>query len=150
MLKEEYIFFDEDLATKEDALKFISHQAVNLGLTDNEIGLLGDFQKREEEFSTGLQGGFAIPHAKSDYAKKAAILYVSSKHELEGWETLDETAVTHLFALIVPKTSAGEEHLMMISKLATSLLEDEFKDNLKSISDKEQLKEYILKNMEEN
>lgn len=150
MLKEEYIFLDEDLATKEDALKFISHQAINLGLTDDENGLLEDFQKREKEFSTGLQGGFAIPHAKSDYAKKAAILYVSCKHELKGWETLDETAVTHLFALIVPKTSAGEEHLMMISKLATSLLEDEFKDNLKSISDKEELKEYILKNMEEN
>ena len=37
---------------------------------------------------------------------------------------------------------------MMISKLATCLLEDDFKETLKSVTDKKELKDYILKNME--
>jgi PTS system fructose-specific IIA component len=52
--------------------------------------------------------------------------------------------------LIVPKEAAGNEHLMMISQLATNLLEDEFRDEVKSATDKSVLKEYILKNMKEN
>ena len=35
----------------------------------------------------------------------------------------------------------------MISKLATCLLEDDFKDKIKSTSDKSELKDYILKNI---
>ncbi len=64
--------------------------------------------------------------------------------------TLDDTKVNYAFALIVPKEAAGNEHLMMISQLATNLLEDEFRDEVKSATDKSVLKEYILKNMKEN
>ena len=51
-------------------------------------------------------------------------------------QTLDDSKVKYLFALIVPMENAGNEHLLMISKLATSLLEDEFKDKVKSSTDK--------------
>lgn len=150
MFKEEYIYFDVDVKTKKEALEFISNQALALGLTDNKEGLLKDFLEREKEFSTGLQDGFAIPHAKSSHAKKIAIIYLNIKNEIHDWETLDGTSVTDLFALIVPKENAGNEHLMMISKLAANLLEDTFKDVVKSSSDKSKLKEYILKIMKED
>lgn len=148
MVKEDYIYFNIDAATKEEALEFISDKAYELGVTDNRDGLLGDFLKREEEFSTGIQDEFAIPHAKSDHAKKIAIFYVTSKNPLE-WETMDGTKVKYMFALIVPTENAGNDHLMMISKLATNLLEDEFKDTVKSCTDKSVLKEYLLKKMKE-
>ena len=119
MIKENYIFFDIDAKNKE------------------------------EEYSTGLQDEFAIPHAKSTHAKEVAIFFVKCKNELD-WETLDDSKVKYLFALIVPMKNAGNEHLLMISKLATSLLEDEFKDKVKSSTDKAELKEYILKIMKED
>lgn len=150
MFKEEYIFFDVDVNTKTEVLEFISNQALKLGLTDNRDGLLNDFLKREEEFSTGLQDGFAIPHAKSSHAKKIAIIYVGCKNQIKEWETLDNSSVTNLFALIVPKENAGNEHLMMISKLATNLLEDEFKNTVRSSDNKSMLTEYILKIMKED
>ena len=111
--------------------------------------MLGDFLKREEEYSTGLQDEFAIPHAKSTHAKEVAIFFVKCKNELD-WETLDDSKVKYLFALIVPMENAGNEHLLMISKLATSLLEDEFKEKVKSSTDKAELKEYILKMMKDD
>lgn len=135
--------------TKKEALEFVSEKAEELKLTDNKEGLLCAFINREEEFSTGLQGGFAIPHAKSEYAKKAAVLYVRLKKPLLDWETMDDQPVTELFALIVPEANAGNDHLMMISKLATSLLEDDFKDTLKSLTQKTTLKNYIIKILEE-
>ncbi|MCI8957451.1 MAG: PTS sugar transporter subunit IIA [Eubacterium sp.] len=150
MFKEEYIFFDVNANTKTEVLEFISEQALALGLTDNKNELLKDFIKREEEFSTGLQDGFAIPHAKSSHAKEIAIIYVNCKNQIKEWETLDDSFVTNLFALIVPKQNAGNEHLMMIAKLATNLLEDEFKNKVKSSNNKSELSEYILKIMKED
>lgn len=143
VLKEEYLFFDVDVSTKEEALDFISQKALELGLTDNVNGLKNDFFKREEEFSTGLQDGFAIPHAKSDFAKKMGVFYVRCKHGIHDWVTMDEQKVTDLFALIVPKESADNEHLMMISKLATGLLEEEFKETVKTASHKGELMRYL-------
>ena len=55
----------------------------------------------------------------------------------------------YIFALLVPKQSAGDVHLKMISSLATALLEDEFKDTIISSNDKAELTRYILKMMEE-
>lgn len=150
MLREEYLFYDVDISTKEDALKFISHNALKLGLTDNEEGLKADFLKREEEFSTGLQDGFAIPHAKSDHAKKMGIFYVRCKNGIPEWETMDDKYVTDLFALIVPKDSADKEHLMMISKLAAGLLEEDFKKTVKTVSDKSELVKYLKKYIKED
>ena len=149
MIKENYIFFDIDAKNKEEALDFISSKAFEYGITDDKEGLLGDFLTREEEYSTGLQDEFSIPHAKSTHAKEVAIFFVKCKNELD-WETLDDSKVKYLFALIVPMKNAGNEHLLMISKLATSLLEDEFKDKVKSSTDKAELKEYILKIMKED
>lgn len=149
MIKENFIFFDIDATTKNEVLEFVCTQALAYGITDNKDGLLSDFLKREEEFSTGLQDEFAIPHAKSPYANKIAVFFVKCKNSIV-WETLDDTKVKYLFALIVPSEKAGNEHLMMISKLATNLLEDDFKTTVKSSSDKSKLKEYILKIMKED
>ena len=55
-----------------------------------------------------------------------------------------------MFALIVPKENAGNEHLMMISKLATSLLEDDFKAKIKTSDNKAELAEYISKIIKED
>ena len=69
MIKDEYIFLDVDVKTKQEALEFVSAKALELGITDDKDGLLSDFLKREKEYSTGLQDEFAIPHANSVHAK---------------------------------------------------------------------------------
>ena len=84
MIKENYIFFDIDAKNKEEALDFISSKAFEYGITDDKNGLLGDFLKREEEYSTGLQDEFAIPHAKSTHAKEVAIFLLSVRTNLIG------------------------------------------------------------------
>ena len=115
---------------------------------DDEDALYHDFLEREKEFSTGLQDGFAIPHARTDNVKKVTVMFLRNKNGID-WQTLDDKPVKYIFALLVPKQSAGDVHLKMISSLATALLEDEFKDTIISSNDKAELTRYILKIKEE-
>ncbi|RGU74006.1 PTS sugar transporter subunit IIA [Holdemanella biformis] len=146
MIEDNYIFLNEDYKSKQELLSFIAAKAEELNICDTKEGLLEDLLAREAEFSTGLQDGFAIPHARSSHVKKVSVFFIRNKSVLD-WETLDDSEVHYLFALLVPKENEGNIHLQMISKLATCLLEDDFKDKIKSTSDKSELKDYILKNI---
>lgn len=146
MIEDNYIFLNEDYKSKQELLSFIAAKAEELNICDTKEGLLEDLLAREAEFSTGLQDGFAIPHARSSHVKKVSVFFIRNKSVLD-WETLDDSDVHYLFALLVPKENEGNIHLQMISKLATCLLEEDFKDKIKSTSDKSELKDYILKNI---
>lgn len=146
MIEDNYIFLNEDYKSKQELLSFIAAKAEELNICDTKEGLLEDLLAREAEFSTGLQDGFAIPHARSSHVKKVSVFFIRNKSVLD-WETLDDSEVHYLFALLVPKENEGNIHLQMISKLATCLLEDDFKDKIKSTFDKSELKDYILKNI---
>ncbi|WP_352403494.1 PTS sugar transporter subunit IIA [Kandleria vitulina] len=148
MLNEQTIFLDVDEVDKDSILKFICKKAKALAVTDDEDVLYQDFLDREEEFSTGLQDGFAIPHARTKNVKKATVMFLRNKRDID-WVTMDDQPVKYIFALLVPEESAGNLHLKMISSLATALLEDDFKETVKSSEDKTELMNYILKNMEE-
>ncbi len=148
MLNEQTIFLDVDEVDKDSILKFICKKAKALAVTDDEDVLYQDFLDREEEFSTGLQDGFAIPHARTKNVKKATVMFLRNKRDID-WVTMDDQPVKYIFALLVPEESAGNLHLKMISSLATALLEDDFKETVKSSKDKTELMNYILKNMEE-
>lgn len=146
LIEDNYIFLNEDYKSKQELLSFIAAKAEELNICDTKEGLLEDLLAREAEFSTGLQDGFAIPHACSSHVKKVSVFFIRNKSVLD-WETLDDSEVHYLFALLVPKENEGNIHLQMISKLATCLLEEDFKDKIKSTSDKSELKDYILKNI---
>lgn len=147
MLNEQNIFLNLNLNNKQDVLEFISNKAHELNICKNISGVLEDLNHRELEYSTGLQDGFAIPHAKSEHVKEATILFLRLNTSIE-WGTMDDSKVSYIFALLVPKENEGNVHLQMISKLAVCLLEDDFKEFIKSCNDSTELKEYITKNME--
>lgn len=148
MLEQENIFLNEDLNSKKEILEFIANKALELGISYDKDGLLKDLWKREGEYSTGIQDGFAIPHSKSKYIKKPSILYIKTNNAVE-WETLDDSDVRYVFSLLAPEENKDNVHLQMLSKLATCLLEDDFKDEVKNEDNKENLLKYILRKMEE-
>ena len=55
MIREEYIFFDVDAASKEELLDFISEKALEFGITDSKEGLKDAFLKREEEYQLNTE-----------------------------------------------------------------------------------------------
>lgn len=148
ILAEENIFLNVEAYKKDDLLEFIANQAVILNIAYDANGLLSDLKRREEEFSTGLQDGFAIPHAKSKYVETPSILYLKTKGDIE-WGTMDGSTINCAFSLLVPMENEENTHLQMLSQLATCLLEDDFKEYVKSTNNKKELVTYIYKKMEE-
>lgn len=148
ILEEKNIFLNEELISKDKVLEFIAEEAQKLGVTDDKEGLLKDLWKREEEYSTGIQDGFAIPHAKSQYVKTPTILYIKTREEVE-WETLDDSNVRYIFNLLIPEKNQDNIHLKMLSKLATCLMEDDFKKEVIDAVDKSKLIKYISEKMKE-
>jgi len=138
------VFLYVDLKNREEVLAYISKQAELLGYTDNPEKLLTAFLEREKEFSTGLQEGFAIPHAKTTAVKKTGIIYIRTNNPIK-WETYDGLPVTDLFALLVPNDEANTSHLAMLSKLATALLEKKFKTKLRDLENEKQISTWLTK-----
>lgn len=144
--KENNILLDVVVASKEELFEVIANYAYESGYVANAIETCGAFNDREAEYSTGLQDGFAIPHAKAETVLEPTVLFIRLKHEVE-WETFDDSEVKNIFVLMVPKKDEGTVHLEMLSRLATALLEDEFTQQIQQSEDKTQLVELIKKEM---
>lgn len=145
----EHIKFHVPGKTKEDILHYIAVSATDMGISEQVEGLQIDLEKRENEFSTGLQDGFAIPHARSKHIVKTSILFLKTEKAIE-WGSMDDQNVQYIFCLLVPEQNEGNVHLMMLSRLATCLLEDDFKTFVTTCEDVEELRDYIYKGMEES
>ncbi|WP_051636025.1 fructose-specific PTS transporter subunit EIIC [Mesoplasma photuris] len=130
IFNENLIIIDSESKTKEEALHELSvlgkENGVVLKISDLENG----FKARELEGSTGLEDGFAIPHARISQIKEARIAFIRFKEEIE-WETLDNSKVKVAIALMVPDDDNSKEHITLMSKVAQKLIEQEIKDNLK-------------------
>ena len=146
IVERKQIFLDEGLSDKASVLDFVAARAADLGICDTAEALRADLEKREGEISTGLQDGFAIPHAKSAHVLTPSVVFVRTAEPI-AWETLDGSDVRCVFALLVPESDAGSTHLRLISKLATHLLDKEFKDRITTARDPEELTEFILRSI---
>ncbi|EKD26721.1 MAG: hypothetical protein ACD_79C01047G0003 [uncultured bacterium] len=83
---------------------------------------------REMIVSTGLGGGIAIPHARTDLVQKTELLFARFKSGVE-WNSIDGSSVNFLFLVIGP-TSSAEEYLFVLSKISKLLSRKQNKDEL--------------------
>lgn len=136
------VFLDVNELNVDSFLKFASQAAYDAGYTMNVKELNQSFLEREKEFSTGLEDGFAIPHAKTKAVIQSGFLYFRLSKPID-WKTYDEKPVTDVFALMVPPENAGDNHLKMLANLSTALLEDEFKNSLRKLTSKKEIADFI-------
>lgn len=134
-VKASNVFCDQKVDDRDAALKFISDNAVAAGIADDADALLAAFLKREEEGTTGMVDGFAIPHAKTDAVKQASVMVLKVPEGVPGWDTMDEAPVTCAIALLVPEAEAGTSHLQILSKVAMALTDVDFRAACKDATD---------------
>lgn len=134
-VKAENVFVAEDFAARDEALSFVSNQAVKAGVADDADAVMAAFLAREDEGTTGMMEGFAIPHAKSDAIKEAAVIVVKDATGITGWDTMDGAPVTVAIALLIPGEQAGTTHLKILSKVAEALMDEGFRATVKSSAD---------------
>ena len=134
-VKVENVFVAEDFASRDEALSFVSNQAVKAGLANDADAVMNAFLAREAEGTTGMMEGFAIPHAKSDAINEAAVIVVKDESGVTGWDTMDGAPVNVAIALLIPGAQAGTTHLKILSKVAEALMDEDFRATLKGSTD---------------
>ena len=137
-----HVITELDIGNKGKLFEFIAHQAFEDRIVKDKEKIINSFWQRELEVSTGLTDGFAIPHVKSDSVINPSIYFIKLKNSI-NWESLDNQPVKYIFALLVPITGASNLHLQMISKLATSLLDEDFTQKIISSTNTEEIASII-------
>ncbi|TDL32996.1 PTS fructose transporter subunit IIA [Jeotgalibacillus sp. S-D1] len=85
-------------------------------------------QAREDQTTTGIGEGIAIPHAKTEAVKEPAIAFGRSTEGLD-YESLDGQPA-HLIFMIAASAGANDTHLQALSRLSVLLLKEEVKQGL--------------------
>ena len=134
-VKVENVFVVEDFASRDEALSFVSNQAVKAGIASDADAVMNAFLAREAEGTTGMMEGFAIPHAKSDAITEAAVIVVKDESGVTGWDTMDGAPVNVAIALLIPGAQAGTTHLKILSKVAEALMDEDFRATVKGSTD---------------
>lgn len=134
-VKVENVFVAEDFASRDEALSFVSNQAVKAGIANDADAVMNAFLAREAEGTTGMMEGFAIPHAKSDAITEAAVIVVKDESGVTGWDTMDGAPVNVAIALLIPGAQAGTTHLKILSKVAEALMDEDFRATVKGSTD---------------
>lgn len=142
-VKAENVFVAENFASRDEALSFVSNQAVKAGVADDADAVMNAFLAREAEGTTGMMEGFAIPHAKSDAINEAAVIVVKDDSGVTGWDTMDGAPVNVAIALLIPGAQAGTTHLKILSKVAEALMDEGFRATVKGSTDAAQIAKTI-------
>lgn len=100
-----------------------------------------DVLAREEQGTTGIGEGIAIPHAKSPGVKKAGMAAMVIKNGAD-YESLDGEPVHLVFMIAVPEDGA-HAHLEALTRLSTMLMDPDFKEALLKAKSVEQFMRVI-------
>ena len=75
---------------------------------------------------------------KSNAVKKSSIIFAKTKHKIE-WDALDEKPVDSIFLLAISNIDKDSNHLVLLSKLATKLMDDDNVDALKLANSEQEI-----------
>lgn len=103
--------------------------------------------KREEEGTTGIGMGIAIPHGKCNAVDRPGLAAMVIKDGVD-FDSLDGEPVHLLFLIAAPDTE-DNIHLEVLSKLSMMLMDDNFTQSLKNASSVDEFMEIINKADEE-
>ncbi len=121
-----------DLNGKATGKTDVLNQCVDLMAKSGKIADVEKYRKgvfaREDEGTTGIGMGIAIPHCKSDAVKKAGLAAMVVKNGVD-FESLDGTPAKIIFLIAAPNTE-DNVHLQVLSKLSVMLMDEHFTDSL--------------------
>lgn len=130
----EHIMLDQPLQSRDQIFTALASKGEELGAAEMEGDILEGILEREAMATTNVGRGVAIPHCKSIKIKKTTLLFIRLQQRVE-WEG-DEEKVKLVFGILTPSNTANT-HLSILSKLAKSLLRDDFVQKLLELDETE-------------
>ena len=128
LLKSQSILLNASPTNKADAIYTLGDLMDKGGNLSDKAEYLQAVFAREESGSTGLGDGIATPHAKSAGVKEAGLAAMVVPNGVD-FDALDGQP-SRLFFMIAAPEGAADTHVEVLSKLATMVIDPDFKNAL--------------------
>ena len=129
MLTEELVRLDVSLgADKTETIRGLARLAADAGRTGNPDGLAEDALAREATSATGLPGGIAIPHSRTEHVDVPTRVFARRS---PGTDFGAKDGPADLAFLIAAPAGGDATHLEVLTQLARALVRPDFTDGLR-------------------
>lgn len=129
LLAPESICLNGAAADKKDVLNQMVDLMEKSGKVSDKENYLAAVFAREEEGTTGVGDGIAIPHGRCTGVNKPGLAAMVLPQGVE-YEALDDEPVNLIFLIAAPE-GAGNVHITILSKLSMMLMDDTFTESLR-------------------
>lgn len=144
----EYVDFDEvidtdlvslstDATGKQEVIEELIDTAAGAGRVDDREQALEDVLAREEETTTGVGEGIAIPHAKTEAVSEPVVAFTRSDEGID-FGAMDGEPATLIFLLLFPARSS-KAYLKTLSSISRGLVHEEVRDKLHAAGTAEEI-----------
>lgn len=148
LLDKRSVSLDSAVTSKSEALDAV----IDLMCRSGKISDREEYRKkvyaREEESTTGIGEGIAIPHGKCDAVKAPGLAAMVVKDGVD-FDSLDDEPAELIFLIAAPNTE-DNVHLDVLSKLSMLLMDEDFSNSLKNASSVDEFLSIIDKADSEN
>lgn len=141
LLDKDSINLNASPKTKEETLDMAIDLMVKSGKISDADAYRREVYAREEEGTTGVGEGIAIPHGKCDAVKTPGLAAMVIPNGVE-YDAMDGEPVDLLFLIAAPNTE-DNVHVDMLSKLAVLLMDEDFTRELKAAKNVDEFLEII-------
>lgn len=142
VIKKEMLLLQRNCSTKNDAINLLVEKAVDAGLVKDKEPFMTAVLEREAEIPTAIGYEIAMPHGKSKEVKEPFIGFLQVSNSFRWTEELEEE-VKLIFLIGVSDKNESNLHLRFISQLSKKLLDDDFRQALKEVTEVEKALELL-------
>jgi PTS system fructose-specific IIC component len=141
MITPELVRLDVSLGSdKTEAIRALARQVADAGRTTNPDGLAEDALAREATSATGLPGGIAIPHCRTEHVDVPTLAFARLS---PGTDFGAKDGPADLAFLIAAPAGGDATHLKVLTQLARALVKKEFTDGLRSAASPEEVVDLV-------
>ena len=137
LITPDLVLLDADLGTdRAGVIRALTNLVAAQGRATDAESLFDDAWAREQKTDTGVPGGIAIPHCRSEAVTEATLVMARLDPAVDFGAT---DAPADLIFLIAAPAGADEQHLKVLSALARSLVNPEYVDSLRAAKTREDI-----------
>lgn len=127
-----FVLDNQQFDSKKQVIELIAEKLAAQNYVTNKEKTILAFEKREQEFSTGIGNHLAIPHIREDFVKENLITFLKVKDV--DWGSLDGKQTKYVFAISLKKEGAQNLHVDILQQLSSFFLDEKFIQQLAQVN----------------
>jgi PTS system fructose-specific IIC component len=126
--------------SKDDVIRALAGRVAAVGRSTNADGLADDVFAREAKSATGMPGGLAIPHCRSEHVTESTLAFTRLSPPVDFGA---KDAPADLVFMIAAPASGDQEHMKLLTQLARALVRKDFTDALRAASSPDEVVDLV-------